>query len=75
MGAHSEEREAEVQARYAPEKQALEDRIEELQRMGPPPLLSELDIQLVLAKYELAVLEFWEEQEIQRAWQVYNELW
>ena len=41
-------------------------------RMRPLPLLSELDVQLVLAEYELSVLELWEE-EIQRAWQVYNE--
>ncbi|KAK0517070.1 hypothetical protein JMJ35_000225 [Cladonia borealis] len=75
MGAHSEEREAEVVARYAPEKEALEGRIEELRRMGPLPLLSELDVQRLLAEYELFVMRIWEEEEIQRAWQVYNELW
>ena len=42
MGVYSEEREAEVQARYAPEKEALLDRIEELRRVGPQPLLSEI---------------------------------
>ena len=57
MGPHSEEREAELVARYAPEKEALANRIEQLRTMGPQPLLSELDVQLVLAEYELSVLE------------------
>ena len=72
MGAHSEEREAEVGARYAPEKEVLADRIKELRRMGPLPLLSELDVQRLLAEDELFVLQIWQE-EIQRAWQVYND--
>ena len=70
MGTHSEERGAEVVARYAPEKEALANRIEQLRRMGPQPLLSEVDVQCLLAEYELFALKIWEEEEIQRAWQV-----
>ena len=74
MGAHSEEREAEVQARYAAENEGLADRIEQLRRMGPQLMLSEVDVQRLVAGYELFALQVWEEEEIQRAWQVYNEI-
>ena len=75
MGTQSEEREAEVVARYAPEKEALANRIEQLRRIRPQPLLSEVDVQRLLAEYELFALKIWEEEEIQKAWKVYNELW
>ena len=74
MGAHSEELEAEIKARYAPAKEALVDRIEQLRRMGPQPMLSEVDVQRLVAGYELFALQVWEEAEIQ-AWKAYNDLW
>ena len=77
MRQHAEQREAAIKAQYSPEKQELDDRIEQLRRIGPMPGLSVMHArdQLMLARYEMSMLKIWEDQEIERAWQSYDGLW